>query len=150
MPSATKHCGRSRLGTAYIHICMKDSCAKLWPDPFPSGNLKICCRSGPGDLRLLHKYINLIQASLMLLRGHHALSSPTDAVPVLAKPGRVADLAKPRLPLTLCAVYSDIKKANKMEPCRKGDHWQSLVGAAGSVRAAWGVCSSPCWFLCCL
>ena len=27
----------------------------------------------------------------MLLRGHHALSSPTDAVPVLAKPGRVAD-----------------------------------------------------------
>ena len=29
----------------------------------------------------------------MLLHGHHALSSPTDAVPVLAKPGRVADLA---------------------------------------------------------
>ena len=113
MPSATKHCGRSRLGTAYIHICMKDSCAKLWPDPFPSRNLKICCRSGPADLRLLHKYIILIQASLMLLRGHHAVRSPHEAVPVLAKPGRVADLAKPRLPPTLCAVCKDIKKANK-------------------------------------
>ena len=55
----------------------------------------------------------------MLLRGHHALSSPTDAVPVLAKPGRVADLAKPRLPLTLCAAYRDIKKQIKWNPVGK-------------------------------
>ena len=126
------------------YICMRFLCMTVrWQ------TLRTCCRSGTEDLKLLRTYMNYSEASCV----QHGFSSRDNGVPILAKPGCLAYLTKPRLTLATSSRVVWCMGVTLLHSTKEGkqrDHWQGLVGAAVSVPSAWGVCSSLCWDRCCL